>query len=73
MMAVFMVPSVKNKYGRKPNDIFSEDGKNMFLHWDQMKWENFCLWQKTLNKLAGDDDCTSSKWAQSFLYKSSTL
>ena len=38
MMAVFMVPSVKNKYGRKPNEIFNEDGKNMFLHWDQMKW-----------------------------------
>ena len=34
---------------------------------------NVCLWQKTLNKWAGDDDRTSSKWAQSFLYKSSTL
>ena len=32
MIAVFMVPSVKNKYGRKPNEIFNEDGKNMFLH-----------------------------------------
>ena len=45
----------------------------MFLHWDQMKWEDVCLWQKTINKWAGDDDRTSSKWAQSFLYKSSTL
>ena len=38
-----------------------------------MRWEDVCLWQKTLNKWAGDDDRTSSKWAQSFLYKSSTL
>ena len=45
----------------------------MFLHWYHMKWGNVCLWQKTLNKWSGDDDRTSIKWDQSFLYKSSTL
>ena len=73
MMAVFMVPTVRNQYGSKPNEILNEDGRNMFLHWDQMKWEDICLWQKTINKWAGENDRTSSKWAQSFLYKSSTL
>ena len=73
MMAVFMVPTVRSKYGTKPNEIFNNDGKNLFLHWDSLRWEDVCLWQKTLNKWAGDDDRTSSKWAQSFLYKSSTL
>ena len=32
MMAVFMVPTVRSKYGTKPNEIFNNDGKNLFLH-----------------------------------------
>ena len=73
MMSVFMVPTVRSKYGTKPNKIFNNDGKNLFLHWDSLRWEDVCLWQKTINKWALDDDRTSSRWAQSFLYKSSTL
>ena len=73
-MAIYMVPSVVNKFGRKPDDIFDiDDTKNMFLHWDSMTWEQICLWQRTINKWAGVDDRTSSRWAQSFLYKSSTV
>jgi len=68
-----MVPTVHNQYGSKPSKIFNVDGKNMLLHWDQIRWENVCLWQKTINKWSGENDRTSSKWAQSCLYKSSTL
>ena len=73
MMAVFMVPTVRSKYGTKSNKIFNNDGKNLFLHWDSLSREDVCLWKKTINKWALDDDRTSSRWAQSFLYKSSTL
>ena len=63
-----------NKFARKPDDIFDiDDTKNMFLHWDSMNWEQICLWQRTINKWAGVDDHTSSRWVQSFLYKSSTV
>jgi len=72
MMAIFIVPSIKNKRARKPGDIFMDDGSSMFLHWDGMTWDQVCLWQKTINKWASEDDRTSSRWAQSFLYKSST-
>ena len=37
MMAVFMVPTVRSKYGTKPNEIFNNDGKNLFLHWDSLR------------------------------------
>jgi hypothetical protein len=30
MMAIFMVPSIKNKRARKPGDIFMDDGSSMF-------------------------------------------
>ena len=73
MMSVFMVHTVRSKYGTKPNEIFNNDGNNLFLHWDLLRWEDVCLWQKTINKWALDDDRTSSRWAQSFLYKPSTL
>lgn len=73
-MAIFMVPDVKDRFARKPDDIFNmEETKNIFLHWDSMDWKQICLWQKTLNKWAALDDRTSSRWAQSFLYKSSTV
>ncbi len=55
-----------------PRDKFNNDGKNMFLHWDQMKWNNVCHWQSTINRWGSAEDRTSSRWAQSFLYKSST-
>ena len=74
MMGIFIVPSIANKYASKPNLKFNmSDMKSLFLHWDAISWENACQWQKTLNKWAGVDDRTSSCWAQSFLYKSSTL
>ena len=56
MMTVFMVPTVRSKYGTKPNKIFNNDGKNLFLHWDSLRWEDVCLWQKAINKWALDDD-----------------
>ena len=71
MMAVFVVPTVRSKYGTKPNKIFNNDEKNLFLHWDSFRWEDVCLWQETINKWGLDDGRTSSRWAQSFLYKSS--
>ena len=43
MMTVFMVPTVRSKYGTKPNEIFNNDGKSLFLHWDLLRWENVCL------------------------------
>ena len=44
----------------------------MILHWDSINWKDVCRWQKCINKWASVEDCTSSRWAQSFLYKSST-
>ena len=57
MMTVFMVPTVRSKYGTKPNKIFNNDEKNLFLHWDSFRWEDVCLWQKTIHKWGLDDDC----------------
>ena len=72
MMDVFMVPSVKNKNARLPKDMFNDDGQNLFVHWDCLKWEHICLWQKAINRQTGPNDRTSSQWAQSFFYKSAT-
>jgi len=73
MMGIFDVPSVRDKHASKPAKLFNMgDCKNMFVHWDSMSWDDICLWQKAVNKWSHPDDRTSSHWAQSFLYKSST-
>ena len=72
MIAIYMVPDVKNQSASKPSEMFGHQKKNMILHWDSMQWKNVCLWQRCLNKWASVEDRTSSRWAQSFLYKSST-
>ena len=72
MMDIFLVPSIRDKDAPKPSDMFNQDGKNMFVHWDSMSWKTVCLWQKAINKWAGDADRISNRWAQDFLYKSST-
>ena len=43
MMAVFMGPTVCSKYRTKPNNIFNNDEKNLFLHWDSFRWDDVCL------------------------------
>ena len=73
MIAIYMVPNVKNKYASKPSEMFGREKKNMILNWDSMNWKDICRWQKCINKWASVKDRTSSRWAQSFLYKSSTL
>jgi hypothetical protein len=73
MMSIFMVPAVKRKSAKRPEDIFDLDATtNMFVHWDSLTWKQVCLWQQTINRWASEEDRTSSRWAQSFLYKSST-
>ena len=49
-MDIFMLCSVKNENAVNPRDKFNNDGKNMFLHWDQMKWNNVCHWQSAINR-----------------------
>ena len=61
MMGIFQVPSVGNRNAIKPKDMFNDDGSNMFVHWDSMKWKDVCLWQKAINRQAGVHDRTSSK------------
>jgi hypothetical protein len=74
MMAIFLVPAVRDKNAKKPNKIFDMDSvpTDMFTSWDSLDWKHVCLWQKTINVWGKSDDKVSSKWAQSFLYKSST-
>lgn len=58
---------------RKNSEKFNSDGKNIFVQWDSISWENVCQCQKAINTWGVSDYCTSSRWAQSVLYKSLTL
>ena len=73
MMAVFLVPTVRDAGKKIPSEKFNNDGRNLFVHWDSMTWENVCSWQRAINSWGVEDDRTSSKWEQSFLYRSSTI
>ena len=73
MMAVVQVQSIKNARAKIPSEMFDADEtKNLFQHGTSMKCDHILLWQYTINKWGSAEDRQSSKWLQSFLFRSST-